>query len=255
MKKAYVKVKNKSAGSVLKRPYIAATIIGAAVCAIALSFKVKLPETGEINNKTTLSAASEVPKDAENTPAAPHSEEVPKQASVEARGAALPKSEAAGTNADAAAAPEKNEDVSVGMFGKADNINLIKPVDAEIIKAYSDTKPVKSKTLGDWRIHSGIDIKAEKGTEVKAAADGKVITAHEDSLTGHTISIDHGNGLVSTVYNLESSDKVSEGQEVKSGDIIGTAGASAAIEMLDDPHIHVELTKNGELVNPEEYMK
>ena len=62
MKKAYVKVKSKSATSILKRPYIAATIIGAAICAIALSFAVKPPETDKTEKGTTLSAASSVPE-------------------------------------------------------------------------------------------------------------------------------------------------------------------------------------------------
>ena len=258
MKKAYVKVKSQSqsAKSILKRPYIAATIIGASICAIALSFAVK-PDTGRTDNGTTLSAPSSEPEKAEKTEKAtpvPPSEVPKKQTPAEITSPSRQEISVPDADKVAAAVPEETETVSVGLFGKTENVKLTKPVDSEIIKAYSGTKPVKSKTLGDWRIHSGIDMKAEKGTEVKAPADGKVVSASQDSLTGHTISIDHGNGMVSTVYNLESSDKVTVGQEVKMGDVIGTAGSSAAIELLDDPHIHFELKVNGEFVNPEEYL-
>lgn len=255
MKKAYVKVKSKSATSILKRPYIAATIIGAAICAIALSFVVKPPETDKTEKGTTLSAASSVPEAEASKAPAPPKETPQKQAPAEVTAPARQEVTNPDTNEVAAVVPEEDASVSVGLFGKTADVKFVKPVDAEIIKAYSGTKPVKSKTLGDWRIHSGIDIKAEKGTEVKAPADGKVISAAKDGLTGYTISIDHGNGIISTVYNLESTDKVTEGQEVKAGDVIGTAGTSAASELLDDPHIHFEVTVSGEFVNPEEYLK
>lgn len=257
MKKAYVKVKNQksSAKSVLKRPYIAATIIGAAICAIALSFSVKQPQPNITKEGTSLSAPSQLPETtAKTTPAAP-SETKEKQAPAEVTAPAKQEVTAPDTNEVSAVPQEETESVSVGLFGKTADIKMTKPVDAEIVKAYSGTKPVKSKTLGDWRIHSGIDLRAEKGTEVKAPADGKVTAAAEDALTGHTVTIDHGSGFVSTIYNLESSDKVTAGQDVKAGDVIGTAGASAAVEMLDDPHIHFELTLNGEYVNPEDYLK
>lgn len=254
MKKAYVKVKSKSASSVLKRPYIAATIIGAAVCAIALSFTVKPPEPNKTDNETTLSAASAAPQSTAKATSVPQEEKSRQQTPAKSAAAARQKTADSGANKAAASSAEQEDDISVGLFGKTAEVKFVKPVDAEIAKAYSGTKPVKSKTLGDWRIHSGIDIKAEKGTEVKAPADGKVVRADKDGLTGYTITIEHENGILSTVYNLEDSDKVTEGQNVKAGEVIGTAGASAAIEMLDEPHVHFEVTINGAFVNPEDYL-
>lgn len=263
MKKAYVRVKRKREQSILKRPYIAATVIGASVCAIALSLTVKPPNRDQAEHETVLSAPSARPEEA-NEAAAPSA--LPSAAAAEQKPAQqdVPSSKETAAPADqtkneepaaVAAVPQAEEEsAAVGLFGESASVSFIKPVDAEISQPYSGTKPVKSKTLGDWRIHTGVDIYAEQGTEVKAPADGTVQFAGEDALTGHTVTIDHGNGVVSTVYNLESTDRVEEGQTVKAGDVIGTAGQSAQIEMLEDPHIHFEVQIDGAYVNPEEYL-
>ncbi|MBR4874425.1 MAG: M23 family metallopeptidase [Clostridia bacterium] len=244
MKKAYVKVKTPSSKTVLKRPYIAVSIISAAICAIVLSVMVNIGQV-EIEKEPEMSAVS-TPDVKEPVINVPKEIELPPITEVE-----TPKTSETELNEEST----EDEGVSVGLFGKTEEILISKPVEGEIMKAFSGTKPVKSKTMGDWRIHSGVDIAAEKGTKVTAIADGKVIKAKKDSLTGHTITIEHKGGLISTVYNLESSDGVSEGQQVKEGDILGTVGESAASEMSEGPHVHLELSLNGEFLDPEEYFK
>ncbi|MBQ3181569.1 MAG: M23 family metallopeptidase, partial [Clostridia bacterium] len=133
------------------------------------------------------------------------------------------------------------------------DVRITMPVSGDIINEFSGTKPVKSKTLGDWRVHSGIDIKAPKGEAVCAPADGKIIEAYNSKLTGNTVSIEHDGGLVSTLYNLESI-AVETGNKVKSGEKIGTVGTSAALESLEEPHVHFELKKEGKTVNPKDYI-
>ena len=73
------------------------------------------------------------------------------------------------------------------------------PVAGEKLNPYSDGKLVKDATLGEWRTHDGLDLKAAKGTPVYAAAEGTVASVKEDGLWGTVITIDHSNGL-STVY-------------------------------------------------------
>ncbi len=251
MKKAYVKVKTPSAKSILKRPYIAATIIGASICAIALSFSVPQSSVEQKTGESTISVPSSVPQVTETPQKAP-ARELPQQP----KEIEMPvKTEVVNPNQEASQ-PEilqQGESVSVGLFHGADAITLVQPVEGEILKGYSADKPVKSKTLGDWRIHTGIDIKAEKGTKVVAPADGKVICAANNALTGHTVSIEHAGGVISTIYNLEGSDMVTEGQMVQCGDTIGTVGTSAAVELSEDPHIHFEVTVNDAFVNPADY--
>lgn len=248
MKKAYVKVKTPSAKTILKRPYIAATIIGAAVCAIILSLTISPVENENVQEESLSSVSEQAETIPEPTvippiefPETSHESETELPNEPEIR-AVEPTEE------------EINEEaVSVGLFGNGGKIAMTKPCENEIIKDYSGTKPVKSKTMGDWRVHSGIDIKAESGAVVKAPADGEVVRAEKDSLTGYTVSIDHGNGVISTVYNLAEEDLATLGQKVNKGDAIGKAGNSAAVELLDDPHIHFEVKKDGAFVDPKEY--
>lgn len=250
MKKAYVKVKDNSVKSILKRPYIAATIIGAALCAIVLSMAMP-PEPVQEETQTQLAAPEKSEQEQENLP-----EPAPTQAPPEP----VSKPEVITPTSPEVTVPKQNETaveetVSVGLFGKPKEIRMTKPVQGELLKAYSAGKPVKSKTMGDWRVHNGIDIRAEQGEEVLAPADGEIILATMDGLTGATISIDHGNETISTVYNLETAEKVAVGQKVKAGDTIGTAGNTAKNELLEDPHIHFEVQVKGEYVNPESLWK
>lgn len=253
MKKVYVKTKTPSAKTVLKRPYIAATVIGASVCAIALSFAIKEPVNKNAEINTEISEPSGI-LNATPTTTEPPMQEIVIPSTDEVINPDRQEIPSAVANKDTDTIVSE-ESVSVGLFGNRNDIKLMMPVDGEIMKEFSGNKPVKSKTLGDWRIHSGIDIKADKRTEVKASADGKIVYAGRDGLTGHTISIDHGNGIISTVYNLETSESVSEGQTVKSGDVIGLVGASAPIEIADDSHIHFEVKIDNEYVNPKDYIK
>ena len=263
MKKAYVKVKNNSAKSILKRPYIAAPIIGASLCAIVLSLGVPGADTKPEQQELAVTTSEPKPETEETVFAVPEKE-------AEEKTEDAPKEEVFVPNKTEVTMPGENElslpsqseisaseetAVSVGLFSGGGNIQLLKPVEGAVLNAYSDGKPVKSNTMGDWRVHTGIDLKAEQGQQVIAPADGKIIRAEKDSLTGYTVSIDHGEGVVSTIYNLEGIDKVIEGQSVKQGDVIGSVGNSASSELLEEPHIHFELKVNGEYVNPGDFLK
>lgn len=259
MKKVYVKAKTPSVKTMLKRPYIAATIIGVAICAITLSNLIDdaSVDTQKDATLSTTMQTEEILQTAEKTsvpqkeiPSAPQTEvTAPDRQTPERTETDVP-----GTQ-EISASEQEAEGISVGLFKAPEKVQFIKPVEGEILNAYSGTKPVKSKTLGDWRLHTGIDIRAEKGSTVKAAADGVVCVAKKDSLTGYTISIDHGNGVISTVYNLENAETVQEGQEVKQGDPIGTVGNSATVELSEDSHAHFEVKIQGTFVDPTEYFK
>lgn len=132
---------------------------------------------------------------------------------------------------------------------------FIKPVEGEIITKYAEDSLVFSETLQEWVTHLGVDIKANKTTVVKAAADGKVESIKNDPRYGLTIIIVHDNGFKTVYSNLLTTEFVVEGEEVKSGQSIGTVGNTAAFEILDEPHLHFELIKNGEKMDPTGYIK
>ena len=122
------------------------------------------------------------------------------------------------------------------------------PISGDIIKGYSETALQYSKTYGDMRLHSGIDIKCEKNAQIKSSSQGTVCDIREDSSLGKTVVIDHGNGIKILYCGLESINcKV--GSTVGSGDIIGTAG-SVPSECSDGVHIHIAATVDGKPVSP-----
>ena len=129
-----------------------------------------------------------------------------------------------------------------------------KPVDGEITVDYAKENLVYSNTLGEWVTHKGIDIDAPKTTVVKASADGKVKSIKSDPRYGITIVIEHVNGFETIYANLLSTEFVKEGETVKQGQGIGTIGNSAAFEIADEPHLHFEILKDGENLDPNIYI-
>ena len=123
-----------------------------------------------------------------------------------------------------------------------------KPVEGKILKSFSDKELIYSKTFGDMRIHTGIDIECEKGTSVSACGDGKVISVDEGSQYGTVVSIDLGNELTAKYASLTDL-KIKEGDLVKAGDILGVTGTVPA-ELGDKDHLHFEVLKNGVAVEP-----
>lgn len=100
------------------------------------------------------------------------------------------------------------------------------------------------------KYHGGIDIGADSGTSIKAAASGKVILAERTSGYGRAVKIDHGRGII-TLYGHASKLLVKEGQTVKKGDVIAKVGSSGR---STGPHLHFEVLLYGTPVNPIQYL-
>ena len=97
------------------------------------------------------------------------------------------------------------------------------------------------------RMHSGMDFTADKGTEVYATGDGVVVEIQNKRWGyGKCIIIDHGYGY-KTLYAHLSAFKVKNGQKIKRGELIGLIGSTGK---STGPHLHYEVIKNGEKVNP-----
>ena len=132
---------------------------------------------------------------------------------------------------------------------------FVKPIEGEILKEYAKESLIYSETLKEWTTHLGIDIKAERATVVKSAADGTVKYIKNDPRYGLTIIIEHSNGFETRYCNLLTTEFVSEGEDVKAGQTIGTVGDSSVYEIVDESHLHFEMLKNNESINPSEYIK
>ncbi|WP_303864681.1 DUF2606 family protein [Alkalibaculum bacchi] len=134
---------------------------------------------------------------------------------------------------------------------------MVSPVGAnEVVMAFSmGGEPVYSQTLQEFTSeHTGVDLKAEEGQEVKAALDGKVTKIYKDGKLGQTIIIQHSNGIETRYSNLEEKVAVTLNQSVSAGDAIGKIGKTAAFESEDPSHLHFEVWQNGKCINPSEYL-
>lgn len=131
---------------------------------------------------------------------------------------------------------------------------VVMPVDGEIVTAFSMDTLVYNATLADWRTHDGIDISAEAGTGVLAAAAGTVADVREDGLLGTTVVLQHSDGCRTTYASLAPELSVKFGQRVDAGQLIGAVGTSAAGEAASGPHLHFSVSQNGVAVDPMEYL-
>ena len=103
---------------------------------------------------------------------------------------------------------------------------------------------------GVYKLHSGIDIPAPKGTNVLAANDGVVVKAGRNTAYGNMVMIDHGGGVL-TLYGHGSEITVTLGQTVKKGDVILKVGSTG---YSTGNHLHFEIRINGSPVNPLPYV-
>lgn len=126
------------------------------------------------------------------------------------------------------------------------------PVEGNVIKGHSGGELVKYESLNEWRTHDGIDIEAAVGTEVKAAADGKVSKVYNDPLWGVTVEIDHDNNIVTIYSGLADPAAVAVGDEVKAGDVIGTLGETNLAEVAENSHLHFAMKQDGKFIDPKE---
>jgi len=99
------------------------------------------------------------------------------------------------------------------------------------------------------RFHYGMDFTAPTGTDVVATGNGIVKEIGKDGGYGNIVVIDHGYGY-ETLYGHLLRSIVKVGQMINRGDVIGYIGSSGASTA---PHLHYEVMKNGQKVNPQNY--
>lgn len=151
---------------------------------------------------------------------------------------------------------ENNGDASKNANSAENNAEFIRPIEGETAKIFSMDSLIYSETLQEWVTHRGIDIKAEKGAEVKAIADGTIKSIKTDPRYGISIIIKHSKGFES-VYAclLNEAQGLKEGDTIKQGQVIGNVGNSGIFESAEGMHLHFEMTKDGDYVNPDIYVK
>ena len=128
-------------------------------------------------------------------------------------------------------------------------LTFIAPCNGSITRDYSDTVLVWSSTLKQYSTHLGVDFTSEDGN-VFASADGAVKEVGSNTLDGNYIVLTHGDGYVTKYMSLETLPTLKVGTQVKQGELIGKMSASQGTESLDGNHLHFEMYKNSEPMNP-----
>lgn len=133
-------------------------------------------------------------------------------------------------------------------------LKTMAPLAGESIFGYSMEALSYNQTTRDWRVHNGMDLAAEAGAEVCAAADGEVYTVYEDDAMGHTVVIRHSDGYTSRYCSLAEDIPVQPGDRVTMGQVIGYAGDSAIVESTLGSHVHFSVTHHDEPMDPLEFL-
>lgn len=128
--------------------------------------------------------------------------------------------------------------------------DTVMPVSGDVLQGYAMEVLSYNETTRDWRTHGGVDLAAELGINVLAARAGTVMAVYEDTYLGMTVALQHADGYTTSYSGLAKEVSVAAGEQVQAGQVLGTVGESALIETALEPHLHFEVTCNGEAVDP-----
>ena len=132
---------------------------------------------------------------------------------------------------------------------------VVSPLNGQVLTAFAVDHLVYNETMDDWRVHDGVDIAAKPGTTVLAACSGTVLAVEDDPMMGTTVTIGHDGGYQTTYANLQTRPTVEAGDTVSAGQIIGAVGTTAKAESGQSPHLHFSVSKDGDAVDPEKFLK
>jgi len=166
--------------------------------------------------------------------------------------------------------PERVEDVTyVSNVILSNDTPVVSTIDVIIIRPYNDGEVKIGKNFYDYSSdeqsqqnsivyyentymqNSGIDYVKVDSFDVISILKGTVISVNNNELLGNTIEIKHDNNLISIYQSLENV-TVKEGDTVEQGQVLGKSGTSKINKDLGK-HLHFELFKEGQVVNPEDY--
>ena len=140
---------------------------------------------------------------------------------------------------------QKEEEERWNALPTINGIKLaVTPIEGRITSRYGASSSIRKST------HTGLDISAVTGTDIKVVADGTVVSAKYNGAYGYLVKVDHGNG-VETWYAHTSKMYVKKGDTVKAGDVIAAVGSTGN---STGPHLHLEIRLNGEHLDPQDYL-
>lgn len=122
----------------------------------------------------------------------------------------------------------------------------------EYFHFFPPVEGIVSRSFEDKKGHFGTDIVAKADAKVSSVLDGVVIFTDWTVKTGYVIQVQHANNLIS-IYKHNSTLLKKQGDYVRAGEVIGIVGNTG--EETTGPHLHFELWRAGNPLNPENFMK
>ena len=150
--------------------------------------------------------------------------------------------------------PQENTDPATVPPTEQESLKTGWPLEGQTVAAYAVDALAYNQTTRDWRTHDGLDIGADAGTQVCAAAEGTVYTVFEDETMGTTVVIRHRDGYVTQYASLAQEVLVAPGDQVELGQAIGTVGSTALLETAVGDHVHFSVTCDGVSVDPLDFL-
>ncbi len=151
-------------------------------------------------------------------------------------------------------APEIKEEIKSTVKKETKETLFVYPSSKEVLKVYSESNPLYSKTFKDWRVHNGIDFLSDQGSKVKAITDGKVVDIYDDPSWGMTMVIDHNPGFTAFYSGLGDTTLVNKDDSVSVGQEIASIN-DVPCEICDEPHLHLSIRRDNQWVDPMEVLE
>jgi murein DD-endopeptidase MepM/ murein hydrolase activator NlpD len=125
---------------------------------------------------------------------------------------------------------------------------FIMPLDSEVIGNFGRRSMINDQPRSP---HTGVDMRGNRGTPVKACNDGLVVLTGDHFFTGNTVVIDHGAGILSMYFHLDKIN-VMKGDKISRGEVLGTVGSTGRVT---GPHLHWGIRVDEQRVDPVGFVK
>lgn len=164
----------------------------------------------------------------------------------------------AGNNSTGNTGTDSTETSATGIA--AQNLNFTEnslmewPVRGTVLIDYNMNETVYYSTLDQYRVSPAIAVQAVEDAPVYAAADGQVLSVEQDACTGTTVTMELGNGY-QAVYGQLKDLTVAEGDTVKEGEVIGNVSEPTKYYSVEGPNLYFAVKKDGNPVDPFEYLE
>lgn len=164
----------------------------------------------------------------------------------------------AGNNSTGNTGTDSTETSAAGIA--AQNLNFTEnslmewPVRGTVLIDYNINETVYYPTLDQYRVSPAIAVQAVEDAPVYAAADGQVLSVEQDACTGTTVTMELGNGY-QAVYGQLKDLTVAEGDTVKEGEVIGNVSEPTKYYSVEGPNLYFAVKKDGNPVDPFEYLE